>query len=228
MLRVFIGFDPRQPIAYNVAQFSVIRNASEPVSITPLVLDQLPIERRGLTDFTFSRFLVPYLSGFEGVSVFMDPDMVVGGDIYELDGLVRNGAPVHVVKDQPRFEWPSMMVFNNAKCTDLTPEYVDDESNSLFDFGWADEIGDLPSEWNYCIGYAAQKDAKLYHYTQGIPCWPETADLEPEHWDKEFKMANSTVSWKELMGNSIHAEPVISRMRAKSTPEGRYANAGQR
>ena len=71
---VFIGYDPRQPIAYNVAQYSVVKNASQPVSVTPLILSQLPITRRGLTEFTFSRFLVPWLTGFKGKSMFMDQD----------------------------------------------------------------------------------------------------------------------------------------------------------
>ena len=77
MLNVFIGYDPRQPVAYNVLQHSIVRHASEPVAITPLILKQLPIERRGLTEFTFSRFLVPYLCGFKGMAVFLDADMVV-------------------------------------------------------------------------------------------------------------------------------------------------------
>lgn len=66
MIRVFIGYDPRQPLAYNVMQHSIARHSSVPVAITPLILDQLPITRRGLTEFTYSRFLVPALCDFKG------------------------------------------------------------------------------------------------------------------------------------------------------------------
>ena len=207
--RVFIGYDPRQPVAYNVAQYSVARNASKPVSITPLILDQLPIKRRGVTEFTFSRFLVPYLMGYRGKGMFMDADMVVTGDVCELIDSCGCDAAVHVVQDQPRFEWPSMMVFCNARCRTLKPEYIDDEENTLFDFKWANAIGEIPKEWNHCVGYEEPRsDAKLYHYTCGLPCWPETQEFEPSYWMDEFKQANSTVSWKELMGNTVHARKV--------------------
>lgn len=217
MLRVFIGYDARQPVAYNVAQFAVVKNASAPVSVTPLILSQLPIARRGLTEFTYSRFLVPWLSEFRGLSVFMDPDMIVTGDICEL---VQHADPlnaVSLVKAQPRFEWPSMMVFSNSACTKLTPQFVDDEANPLFDMAWAAHIGDLPGEWNYCIGYEAPKEAKLWHYTQGIPCWPETEGLEERAWKEAFREANSTVSWSELMAGSVHAKAVQERMNARQS-----------
>ena len=61
MQKVFIGYDPRQPVAYNVLQHSIVIRTEYPVSITPLVLETLPITRKGLTPFTWSRFLVPFL-----------------------------------------------------------------------------------------------------------------------------------------------------------------------
>ncbi|MGZ8269079.1 MAG: glycosyltransferase, partial [Burkholderiales bacterium] len=72
MIRVFIGFDPREAIAYSVLAFSVHRHASRPVSVTPIMLSQLggilTRERHPLqsTDFSFSRFLTPYISGYSG------------------------------------------------------------------------------------------------------------------------------------------------------------------
>ena len=121
MNHVFIGYDPRQPLAYNVLQHSIVRHSSRPVAITPLILSQLPMKRRGLTEFTFSRFLVPYLCGFKGKALFLDADMVVTGDISELfeqDELYA----VAVQQDQPKFEWPSVMFFNCGACIRLTPE----------------------------------------------------------------------------------------------------------
>ena len=216
--RVFIGYDPRQPIAYNVAQYSVARNASKPVSVTPLILPQLPITRRGLTEFTFSRFLVPYLCDFRGRAMFMDPDMIVAGDVCELiDSIDPTDGSVFVVKDQPDFERPSMMVFSNPKCRYLTPEYVQNEENVLFDFDWALNVGELPPEWNHCVGYQEPKKAKLYHYTCGLPIWPEVNDLFDENrvWDDEFRQSVSSVGWSELMGGSVHAEH-LRKLRANN------------
>ena len=36
---IFIGYDPREAIAYHVCANSIIRNSSVPVSITPLALN---------------------------------------------------------------------------------------------------------------------------------------------------------------------------------------------
>src|SRR6185295_15933969 len=119
---VFIGADPRQPLAYSVLQHSIRVNSSQPVSITALQLDQLPIHRRGLTEFTFSRFLVPYLCGFRGKALFLDADMIVTGDIADLFEIADHASSVLVNKDQDRFEWASAMLFNCDHCKKLTPE----------------------------------------------------------------------------------------------------------
>ncbi len=213
-LRVYVGYDPRQPLAYNVLQHSIVRQSSKPVSITPLILGQLPLKRRGLTEFTFSRFLVPYLSNYTGSSLFLDADMVVKGDIAELFDCVDQNADVQVMQEQPQFEWASAMLFNNWRCKKLTPEFVEDASNKMFDLAWAEKVGKFPKEWNHCVGYMEESEAKLYHYTQGIPCWEETKGVEDQPWITEFKRMLYTVSWSALMGNSVHAVHVRKRLAA--------------
>lgn len=212
MPRVFIGYDPRQPLAYNVLQHSIVSRSSVPVQITPLILSQLPIKRRGLTEFTFSRFLVPYLCGYQGKAIFMDADMVVVGDIAELFNHPELSA-VSVRQTQAKFEWASVMLFQCSSCRILTPEFIDDEKNKLFDFEWAPSVGSIPDHWNHCVGYEDHAEAALYHYTQGLPCFFETQGQESdEYWHQERRAMNSTVSWKELMGGSVHARPVLERM----------------
>lgn len=83
MIRVFIGYDPREALAFSVLSYSIHARASQPVSITPLMLSQLKgvmtRERHPLqsTDFSFSRFLTPYLSDFAGWSVFLNPIQMI-------------------------------------------------------------------------------------------------------------------------------------------------------
>ena len=59
MLRIFIGYDPNEVAAYHVLAHSIIRQSSEPVCITPLKLDQLPLTRprdpKQSTEFAFYR-----------------------------------------------------------------------------------------------------------------------------------------------------------------------------
>jgi hypothetical protein len=197
--------DNRQPLAWTVLASSIWQHASEPVSITPLVLNTLPIKRHGLTEFTYSRFLVPWLCQYQGAGLFLDADMVVTGDVVELFNLSDMNYDVMVVQDQPRFEWASMMLFSNARCRTLTPEFIENKDNNPLDLTWAKAVGELPREWNACCGYVPTDGAKLLHFTKGIPCWPETIGLaEDEVWNDAYARSVSTVTYEELMGRSIH------------------------
>ena len=90
MVRVFIGYDSRLPVLYNVAQHSIIRHATTPVSITPINAAHLKKifnrERVAVqsTEFSFSRFLTPYLCDFKGWAIFIDNDVIARADIAEL------------------------------------------------------------------------------------------------------------------------------------------------
>jgi lipopolysaccharide biosynthesis glycosyltransferase len=103
MLTVYIGFDKREPIAYEVLKYSIEKHASKPVNVQPLKIDKLeaqglitrPVKREGgqmfdviseapqSTEFACSRFLAPLIQQ-TGWAVFMDCDMVFIGDIYDL------------------------------------------------------------------------------------------------------------------------------------------------
>lgn len=196
MLRVFIGFDPVETVAYHVAAHSIMRRTSLPVSITGLVLNQLPMTRerdpKQSTEFAFSRFLVPYLCDYRGVAVFMDCDTLCRVDIL---GILDEAEPHHAVsvvkhdyapKDAPKFldqpqssyqrkNWSSVMVFNNALCTALTPEYVNNASGlDLHQFRWLEDsqIGALHRDWNHLVGeYEPNPQANIVHFTRGTPCF---------------------------------------------------------
>lgn len=204
MLRVFIGYDKHEVAAYHVLAHSIMSRASIPVAIIPLNRDNLKDvfnrERGELesTDFSISRFLVPYLSDYEGWSVFMDCDMLCLADIAELMQVVEpessRAQAVYCVQhsyrprterkflDQPQTKypmknWSSLMVFNNAKCRDLSVEAVNTESGLwLHQFQWANGIGSIPKEWNWlCDEYEGiPADPKILHYTLGGPWFPET------------------------------------------------------
>ncbi len=139
MIPVFIGFDPRETVAFNVLSHSIQARASQPVAIAPLMLGQLgsvltrPRHPLQSSDFSFSRFLTPYLSGYRGWSIFMDCDMLMLDDIAKLWALRDERYAVmvikhdHVPKEERKFlnepqtkyekkNWSSVMLFNNARC----------------------------------------------------------------------------------------------------------------
>jgi len=214
---VYIGYDPRQPVAFNTLAQSIWRYASRPVSITALDLKTLPIERTGLTEFTYSRFLAPWLSSYEGYSLFVDSDFLCLHDVIELlmYPIAEPECAVYVAKNPTRkFEWPSLMLFDNTRCKILTPKFVDDKLNHLFNFAWAEKVGNLPLEWNHLANYDTPRpDPKMVHFTQGIPVWPETKDSEHvKAWFEAFDHARSTCSFDDLMGHSVHAKPVRERL----------------
>ena len=214
MIPVFIGYDPREAVAFSVLAYSIYARASQPVFVAPIMLSQLKDvmtrERHPLqsTDFSFSRFLAPWLSDFEGWSVFMDCDMLVLDDIAKLYAMRDDRYAVMVVKhdhvpredrkflDQPQTpyqkkNWSSVMLFNNAKCRALTPEYVNGASGlELHQFKWLGNdnlIGALPERWNHLVGYHPPRaDAALVHYTLGGPYFDEYRDCEyADEWRRE-------------------------------------------
>jgi hypothetical protein len=214
MIRVFIGFDSRETVAYGVLAHSINARASVPVAIAPVMLGQLEgvfqRERNPLqsTEFSFSRFLVPWLCGYEGWAVFMDCDMLMLDDVANLWKMrdERFGVQVvkheHVPKEDVKFlgavqtkyqkkNWSSVMLMNCARCTALTPDYVNRASGlELHQFKWLGDdalIGALPSGWNHLVGYdAPRRDASLAHFTIGGPWFPEYAGCEySREWTAE-------------------------------------------
>jgi hypothetical protein len=201
VLDVFIGYDRKEVVAYHVLCQSILAHSSHPVRFTPLALSNLkaifdrpPVSVQS-TEFSFSRFLTPYLSGFSGWSVFMDCDMLVRGDIAELFALADERHAVMVCphdyapRDEVKFlgrpqtrygkkNWSSVMLFNNARCRALTPEYVGAASGlDLHQFKWLKDdskIGRLALDWNWLVGeYPFNPDARIAHFTRGGPWFPD-------------------------------------------------------
>lgn len=199
--RIYIGFDSKEVVAYHVLCQSILEKSSMPVSITPVALRHLegvfartrnPLQS---TEFSFSRFLVPYLSGFQGWSLFIDCDTLIRTDIAELWALrdERFAAMCvkhdYVPKSETKFlgqvqarytkkNWSSVLLFNNAKCRRLDPYYVNTATGlDLHQFKWLesdDLIGELPAAWNWLVNeYPYLPDARLVHFTTGGPYFDE-------------------------------------------------------
>lgn len=214
MDKIFVGVDRRQWLAFTVLQYSIYSRAKKPVQVIPLLIQQLPLTRRGLTDFSFSRYLVPWLCDFKGRAVFVDADFLCLADINDLFDLFDPQFAVQVVKSKFRFEWPSLMLFNCEKATDLTVEYVNSPNSDPASLEWG-PVGALPVQWNFLVGYdvPTPNSVALVHYTQGIPGFLEMQGTPfYEEWQKDFAAATHTCSWLELMGQSVHAQSVVDRI----------------
>lgn len=212
--RVFVGYDSREEVAFHVLQRTIHAHASMPVSITPISLKQLGgIFKREInplqsTEFSFSRFLVPWMCEFKGWALFMDCDMIMREDIAKLWKLRDPRFAAQVVKhdytprderkflnaQQTKYEkknWSSVILFNCEKCKSLTPEYVNSATGlQLHQFKWLDGdhlIGELPARWNHLVGeFDPSPGAALVHYTLGGPYFEEYRNCEhSEEWFRE-------------------------------------------
>ena len=164
-MKVFVGYDPREDIAYQVCKHSILSKQPD-AEVIPLKQQELrdagwysrPVDKLASTEFTFTRFLIPELADFKGWALFMDCDMILTTDIAELfaqaddkyavmcvqhdytpkEGMKMDGQKQTVY---PRKNWSSVMLINcghpsNAK---LTQDFVNDpEINGayLHRFSW--------------------------------------------------------------------------------------------
>ena len=183
--RIFSGWDSRQVEAAEVFAFSVRECASvvpdavwfvklsESVVSGNLCCAAVPdnwksyqgsalpnlnrFNRQGVTQFSYSRFLVPYFCGYEGKALFADGcDQLCLGDVAELAAMPMDGYAVRVVKNQREGEarpraWTSFMLLDCSQFKLWTPKFVEVAMDGdLMRFGnlTDEQIGDLPPEWN--------------------------------------------------------------------------------
>ena len=209
MLKIYIGCDPKEEIAYEVCKFSILQHASGDVEICPLKQPELrmlglytrPQDVSASTDFSLTRFLTPYLSAYEGWSVFVDCDFLFTRDILALVDSLDMSKAIHVVQHDytPRFEtkmdgmkqtsyprknWSSFMIFNgkHPSVKALGPQQVNNESPAfLHRLQWVDDndIGALDASWNFLVGEYPKptKTPAAIHYTNGGP-WFGKNDMD--------------------------------------------------
>lgn len=220
---IYVGFDAAETIAYHVLCQSILSRSSMPVAFHPIKQSLLKgiynreRDPKQSNEFSFTRFLTPYLANFRGWALFIDLDMLVRTDITKLYEMRDPLKAVQVCKHEytpstekkylgniqykyPRKNWSSVMLFNCAhfSCRSLTPEYVNTApALDLHRFAWCNEdrIGDLSLEWNWLVGeYPYNKEAKIVHFTLGTPCFLEYYHCDySDEWLNEKAITNHSL-----------------------------------
>ncbi len=226
-LRIFIGYDKVESIAFHTLHQSIINQSSVPVSVTAVKQSMLPMYKREhdprqSNEFSFTRFLVPYLAGYDGWALFMDCDMMFRADPKELFDLADDSKAVMCCKHDytpttktkflgavqyqyPRKNWSSVMLFNcgHPDTRKLTPFSVNTAKPAwLHRMQWTDNdsIGSLPLEWNHLVGeYAQNPEAKNVHWTIGGPYFNEYRNVE--HADE----------WREVKADAVNCAQIEGR-----------------
>lgn len=228
-MRVFLGFDPREASAFFVAKES-IRQFDRHIMINGVVLSDLQekglyyrrtIRRLGklfdeisgasmATEFANSRFLVKEIckqQDWDGWALFMDCDVMVRANLYELRTVLDDSKAVMCVKHDhrpsfnvkmdgaeqttyPRKNWSSVMAINTGhpKNEALTVELINTvPGRDLHRFCWLEDedIGELGPEWNYLVGHTEGVEPKIVHFTDGGP------------WFENFKKVEYADEWRE-------------------------------
>ena len=190
-VKIFVGWDSREPEAYDVCRSSLIRHASTALEIVPIIQQDLreqslysrEADPLASTEFTYTRFLVPHLANFQGWAVFCDCDFLWTRDVADLYAYRDDRYAVMCVQHDyqpkerlkmdgrtqtvyPRKNWSSLMLLNcNHPATRrLTVDRVNTESGAyLHRFQWAEdaEIGALDPTWNWLEGWDAPKQDGL-------------------------------------------------------------------
>jgi len=218
ILKIFIGYDPVESVSWHVMAHSILRQSSVPVAFIPINLKNLesiynrerPAEQSN--EFSFTRFLAPYLSDYQGYALFFDCDMMLRVDIAQIFEEIRDqpNKAVYVVQHDykpknkikyldnvqytyPRKNWSSVVLWNCAHPANkvVTPEFVNSaEPKELHRFTWLDdsEIGKLDVRWNWLVGEYDEppEDVKNVHWTVGGPYFIEYQNVDfSDEWFKE-------------------------------------------
>ena len=223
VIKIFIGYDPVESVAWHTMVSSIYRQSSRPVAIVPLNLGNLkgifnrPRDPKQSNEFSFSRFLVPYLCNYEGIGIFFDCDQLLRTDIAEIFNVIdqQPAKAIYVVKHTyeprndvkylntvqyryPRKNWSSVVLWNCAHVKNrvVTPEFVNTaDALALHRFTWLDdlEIGELDIRWNWLVGEYDDppNDVKNVHWTVGGPYFREYASADfAEEWRIEQNNIN--------------------------------------
>ncbi len=208
---VYVGWDSREDIAFQVCRYSLMRRASVPVTVTPIRRARL--RERGAytrdadplasTEFTYTRFFVPHLAGYQGWALFCDCDFLWLADIKRLIEQIDDRYAVMCVHHDhrppeswkmdghqqtlyPRKNWSSMVLYNcgHPDNAALTPALINAESGAfLHRFQWLDDavIGALPETWNWLEGWSrrpAEGHPNVVHFTRGGPWFDDWKDVD--------------------------------------------------
>ncbi len=145
------------------------------------------------TDFSFTRFLVPFLNRLSGWALYMDCDMYFRSDPIELFNKYKdkkkaiycvkhNYQPSEKIKmygtkqiQYSRKNWSSLVLFNcsHPAHNNFTIDDVNTKPGRwLHNFLWLknSEIGSMSEKWNWLEGYSSEKiNPSIVHFTRGGP-----------------------------------------------------------
>jgi hypothetical protein len=202
-VRIFVGSAESELLAFRVLEHSIKRHTGLDVEMRTIdnSLAPPPPDARYLpfTNFSYGRFAIPKLAGYQGRAVYMDSDMIVFRDIEELWNTPFNGAKILVEKTNPATDREKVTAVMLMDCSALQwdpaeivaglgTKYDYDELMSMAPLLAEGMMQDrLPVGWN-ALDYFDDK-TRLLHYTKvGTQPWVYTDHPLGHLWIAEVRM----------------------------------------
>jgi len=210
-IRIFVGADRSQALAIRVLEHSIRRHTRGPVELTPMIDLDVPVpkdpKQRQRTEFSFSRFCIPKLAGYQGRAIYMDADMLVLCDIRELwelpmyshkvlvqeeleeDEAIRKGGRrikqcAVMLLDCQRLDWDIKKIVQGLDAKDYTYE---DLVYHLCLLG-PDEVGyKIPFEWN-SLEKLTHKTCNIHYTDMPTQPWVSPANPNDDIWLREVRL----------------------------------------
>lgn len=235
MNQVFIGADSRKPIVGQVCRHSILRRSPR---TDVRLIDRQDMTDRGLywrrsefvgnmevdtsdrkpfsTEFSFTRFLTPFLAGEDATwALFCDDDFLFLDDIsrlftyadprYAVMCVKHRHNPTEEIKMNSKVQtiyrrknWSSLTLWNckHPATKALTIKDVNERTGQwLHAFEWLEDkdIGEIPEEWNFLAGVSPTTTCvphalRAIHYTLGGPWFDEWKGRDLSAlWEAEAK-----------------------------------------
>ena len=177
-VKVFVGLEKEQQLAFEVLRYSITRHASITTEIIGLnqalegATDCSTLS--GNTPFSFQRFSIPALCGYAGRAIYLDSDMLVLRDIRELwqypmheNALLSVGA----APDSGRAAQFSVMILQCDRLQWNIKEIINDVEGGKHDYHDLLQLmnivkqksSEIPYYWNSLESLS--RETRLLHYT---------------------------------------------------------------
>lgn len=188
-IRIYVGASRREKLSARVLEFSIRRHASRSVVIEPMytLAERMADEPWSMatsgTNFSFFRFAIPQLTGFQGRAIYLDSDMLVLHDIRELWDASFEGADLlatNALEETNQSACYSVLVLNCETLAWDVKKIVQDLEDGHYTYNalmreccLVDPTRKrltIPREWNSLEWYE-QGRTRLLHYTH-VPTQP--------------------------------------------------------
>lgn len=220
---IVIGGSPEQRLPSLVLEHSILRRSSVPPKVIhtwdKVFPTPLKPENRSRTGFSFVRFAIPHMLGYEGIGAYLECDQLVFRDIAELFAIPFNGAKVLrpenqasvILLDCDSLRWDVDLI---VKALDAGQYTYSDLMERLCIIPELFVSKAIPDHWNSLERYEPGKTALLHYTNMAIQPWRCWGHPLANLWLNELKDAIRTgrIPMK-VVDHEVAAKHIVPQVR---------------